>query len=445
MSETEETKPISVIERSVDNLSAVIRTLLPGGTFRAVHSGPVDAIVALILLLAVEALVYAITVSPEALTYWEMRSFAGALVFHVLVVALVALVLRRAVDLSRILVGLLWAMILGLVLALVVSFFFSAGSLTGWVFTYLVPSLLPAVLYLLTALGLVGGLAAGVALIASVTIIVLEWSGVAFWGIGADDEVAQRPLADTEAVYAAQPALLAEQADRLRPGRAGKPELFAVLGAGYPHEQVFQREVEAASELLQNDFNASDRTIKLVNSSLSPTAYPLLNRTNLTSSLTAVGAAMNPEDILLLYLTSHGGPELLSTEFAGIMTRDLHPADINRALEASGIKYAVLIVSACYSGSFVDALATETRLVLTAARSDRTSFGCSDELEWTYWGRAFFVEGLAESRDPREAALIARDLVALWEEEQGFPPSEPQIVEGALIGAALDQWLATFP
>ena len=432
-----------VIERSVENLSAVLRTLLPGGTLRGLHAGPVDALVAFVLLLAVEAFVFAITVSPEAVSYWEMRNFAGAVVFHILVVALVALVLRRGHDLNWIVTGLLWAMILGLVLALVVSLAVDTGSLAGWTLGYAVPSLLPAVLLLLTALGLWGGLAASVGLIASVAVIVLEWSGFSLWTQN-EDVVEGPPLADTEAVYSAQSELLASQASGLRTGDPATPELFALLGAGYPLEKVFQREVEAVTELLEADFDARDRVMRLVNSWHAPTAYPLLNRTNLTSALSTIGQKMDNDDILLLFLSSHGGPEILSTEFAGVMTRDLSPAHIAEALASSGIKYAVVIISACYSGSFVDALKAPSRLVLTAARSDRASFGCSDKAEWTNWGRAFFVEALDETRDLREAALIARDLVAKWEADEGFEASDPQIVEGALIGSVLDRWLATF-
>lgn len=444
MTEPETTQTPGAIERSVDNLSAVIRALLPGSEGRPIHAGPIDALIALVLLLVAEALVYAISVSPGAVSYWEMRSFAGALVFHVLVVALVALVLRRGDDLSGIVTGLLWAMILGLVLALVVSFFVTAGSLVSWVLGYLVPSLLPAVLYLLTALGLWGGLVASLALIASVALIVLEWGGFSFGSNGTEDLAAAPRLADTEAVYAAQAELLSGQTRTLRPGDPSRPELFALLGAGYPHERVFQREVEAVSALLEQDFGAQGRVVKLVNSSLNPTAYPLLNRTNLTQGLTAIGQAMDADDLLLLFLTSHGGNEVFSTEFSGVMTRDLSPDDIHQALTVSEVGNAVVIVSACYSGSFADALTASDRLVLTAARADRASFGCSDQAEWTNWGRAFFVEGLAESRDPREAALIARDLVAEWETDEGYEPSEPLILEGPLIGAALDRWLATF-
>ena len=36
-------------------------------------------------------------------------------------------------------------------------------------------------------------------------------------------------------------------------------------------------------------------------------------------------------------------------------------------------------------------------MVITAARADRTSFGCADENDFTYFGRAFFNEALPAS------------------------------------------------
>lgn len=410
---------------------------------RPLHASPVDGLIAFVALLGIDALVYMIMVSPDSLSLWEMRSFAGAIVTHVLVVAVVAIALRRSAQLGQVLTGLLWAMILGLVLALAVSFFASSNTLIGWVLTYAVPSLVPAVLYLLTALGLVGGLAAGVGLVTSVLVIVLEWAGAAYWDTPVDD-VPSRELADTEAVYSAQDGLLEAQVSNLRRGDPDQVELFAVLGAGYPYEQVFQREVEAVGELLEQEFAARDRVIRLVNSVSSPEAYPLLNRTNLSAAIRAVGAAMDPDDLFLLFLTSHGGDDLLATEFAGVMTRNLSAESVRTALDASGIQNAILVVSACYSGSFVPELQAPQRLILTAAAADASSFGCSDKAEWTNWGRAFFVEGLAETRDFREAARIAQDLVADWEDDEGFPPSDPMIVEGDQIGPAIDRWLETF-
>ncbi|AZQ66100.1 hypothetical protein EF888_02535 [Silicimonas algicola] len=432
-----------LLARSVENLSTVIRRILPGADTRPVHAGSTDALVAFVVLIAIEALVYVILVSPGSLTYWEMRGFAGGVVFHVLAALLVAVAARRGEVVPDLAVGLLWALTIGLVLAFVAGFVIPPDGWLGWIIGYALPSMLPAVLFLLATLGPVTGGIAALAFVVSVGLVTLEWAGVPLWTN--DEEVASEapPVPDTEALYAAQPDLLRQQTAALRSGQAGVPELFAVLGAGHPYEGVFAREVDAVADQLATDFGAEGRVIRLVNDAATPAALPLLNRTNLATALFSVGRAMNEEDILLLFITSHGAPGLLSTWFNGAISRDLQTGDLARILDEARIPNAVIVVSACYSGSFVEALRASNRLILTAARADRASFGCAAENEWTDWGRAFFQEGLAESFDPREAARIAQDIVAENEAREGYDASQPQIAEGASIGAALDRWLAT--
>ncbi len=430
---------LSPIERSVENLTSVLRSFLPGGTTRALHCGPVDLLIAILALVLVGGLSYAVALSPQPLGFLEFLALGGSLLAGVLAVALVTVMVRQAKALSQVIIGLLWAMLLGAVLALVVSIFASAETPLEWLVTFGAPFLLPPILFLVTALGPIGGVSAGLTLAGAIAIIALAPPS------HQEDGKSAFELADTEALYEAQPALLERQINALRQGDPKRIELFAVLGAGYPYERVFQREVEAVSTQLTQRFEAEDRVLSLVNSAVNPLAYPLLNRGNLARALDATKAAMDDDDFLFLFLTSHGGTGFLATEFDGALTRDLTFSDVSTALDRSGIGNAVVIVSACFSGSFAEALARPDRLVLTAASADKSSFGCSDQAEWTNWGRAFFVEALADTRDPREAARIARDLVADWEVEQGYPSSDPLILEGADIGPVLDDWLATLP
>ena len=250
---------------------------------------------------------------------------------------------------------------------------------------------------------------------------------------------------DTEMIYLAQESLLASQVSALRDANPEMVELFALLGAGHPYQTVFRREVEAVAGLLENAYGAQGRIIKLVNSAAAHTAYPLLNRTNLQAAVDALSQTMDEDDVLLLFLTSHGSPGRLNILFDGLIGRDLTPSDIDEALSTGGVKNVIIILSACYSGSFVDELARPERLVLTAARHDRTSFGCAHENEWTNWGRAFFAQALSDERDPRRAAEIAQEIVAKLEAKGGLTPSEPQISIGAAIGPALDALIQGSP
>jgi hypothetical protein len=111
-------------------------------------------------------------------------------------------------------------------------------------------------------------------------------------------------------------------------------------------------------------------------------------------------------------------------------------------LDDARIGPAVIVVSACYSGSFIDEIARPDRLVITAAAADRASFGCRDGVEWTDFGRAFFDAALRADADPRTAFASAARAVRSREFWTLRRPSRPQIDEGASVGAALDRLLA---
>jgi hypothetical protein len=106
-------------------------------------------------------------------------------------------------------------------------------------------------------------------------------------------------------------------------------------------------------------------------------------------------------------------------------------------LNASGARYRVIIISACYSGVFARALAAPRTLVITAAAPDRPSFGCEDGATWTYFGDAFFNQALRRSRTLDDAFCRARDIVTKRERKEGFKPSRPQMAGGSEVLALL--------
>ncbi len=112
---------------------------------------------------------------------------------------------------------------------------------------------------------------------------------------------------------------------------------------------------------------------------------------------------------------------------------------LDRILHEAGAPHAVVVISACRSGSFVPAVRAPDRLVITAAAAGRNSFGCSDANEWTWFGKAFFDEAMRETRSLSDAFARAARLVAAWETEAEEVPSNPQIEMGAEVGEALEE------
>jgi Peptidase C13 family len=130
----------------------------------------------------------------------------------------------------------------------------------------------------------------------------------------------------------------------------------------------------------------------------------------------------------LLYITSHGTPEFMVFGEQDEMTPDVLANLIRRAC---GVRPTVVVISACYSGMFVNGLQGPNRMILTAARRDRTSFGCGADEQYP-WFDGCILETLPTVSDFLALAAGARACVARKEAEAGvLAPSEPQLFVGA--------------
>lgn len=129
----------------------------------------------------------------------------------------------------------------------------------------------------------------------------------------------------------------------------------------------------------------------------------------------------------LFYLTSHGVPQGAQLD-QGL----LRPGMLAHMLDqACGRRPTVVVISACFSGVFVPTLAKPNRMVLTAARPDRTSFGCGQDNKYPYFDDCF-LSSMAGARDFPALAASTRECVRLREiAEKMRPPSEPQVWVGA--------------
>jgi hypothetical protein len=138
-------------------------------------------------------------------------------------------------------------------------------------------------------------------------------------------------------------------------------------------------------------------------------------------------AQANPRGCLL-YFTSHGSPEAL------VFGPDAQLSPTAMATLVRGLcqsRPTIVIVSACYSGIFLDGLAGPDRMIMTAARRDRNSFGCGEGATYPYFDGCV-IESLSDARDFIVLAQTAKACVARREAEEGLSPaSEPQIRIGA--------------
>lgn len=182
----------------------------------------------------------------------------------------------------------------------------------------------------------------------------------------------------------------------------------------------------ARRDLVKGFLAAGFSRANMVDYSLRPDVPEPTSASAVVDGITA--AATRGTAGCLLYFTSHGAPNAMVFGVAPRMTPDMM-ANIVRS--ACGTRPTVVIVSACYSGIFVNALAAPNRMVLTAASRERTSFGCgADE---TYpWFDGCIIETLPTASDFLALAAGTRACVARKEAALGAtPPSDPQMFVGA--------------
>lgn len=261
---------------------------------------------------------------------------------------------------------------------------------------------------------------------------------------GAPSLMSPTPQFDAETAIRAQAGLVASSLAALRRQTPGKVDLYVVAMGGDATEDVFRNEVEFVGQQFATRFGAEGRVLSLLNHADTVERTPLATRTNLRRAIAGIGQVMDPaEDVLLFFVTSHGSEaHELSMHMPPIALNDVRPDDLATALDEAGIEWRVLVVSACYSGGFIAPLQGPKTLVITAARADRTSFGCGAHSNITYFGEAYFAEALNRTDSFTDAFALARKTVGERERGEDFEPSRPQIAVGEGIEAKLAQWRA---
>lgn len=240
-------------------------------------------------------------------------------------------------------------------------------------------------------------------------------------------KVEEVPPTFAEDAFYAQNQVLTKSLDAVQYGEFAQSHWYflGVAGAGY--QDVFKSEVERIKEQFDTRFGTFGRSLVLINNPTTRTKIPIASRTSMDLALRRIGQQMNREsDVLFLYMTSHGLPNQFEMENAPIDLNDVDPKWLKETLDKAGIRWRVIVISACYSGSFVPALQDDNTLIITASAADRASFGCSSEADYTYFGRAFFDQAMREQTSVSAAFEQAKATVAQWESAQGFEASEPQ-------------------
>ena len=259
------------------------------------------------------------------------------------------------------------------------------------------------------------------------------------WLAPEDDEGEQGAALTDERLFHLQGQIIERDLAAIDVGRSGVTELYFVGFAPDGSQEVFLNEMRFVKGLFDERLGAAGRSIALASSETALDQLAIASTTNLARALARVGKAMNAdEDILFLYITAHGDRQhRLSASQPPLDVASLTPTALARMLQDSGIRYRVVVVSACYAGGFIEPLRDDNAIVITAAAQDRASFGCEEGRDFTYFGEAYFRDALAKTRSFTEAFEIARKIVAQREQAEKLEPSLPQMWVGPAIAARL--------
>lgn len=256
----------------------------------------------------------------------------------------------------------------------------------------------------------------------------------------------EAPVASTDDTLADEERLLFGQAGRIDQALAGfskdagaEAHSYFLGFAGVGDEKVFMQEIGLASRVVSERYGIGERSLSLINDARDLERAPLASVSGLAYALRGLAAKMDPErDVLFLSISSHGAPDpAIVVTNSELPLNDLTDSGLADALRQSGIKWKVIIISACYAGAFIDALKDSHSIIITAAAADRTSFGCGTDSDLTYFGEAFYRDALPQAHSLREAFDKAKAAITLRERHEHVDASRPQAYFGAEMEAKL--------
>ena len=192
-----------------------------------------------------------------------------------------------------------------------------------------------------------------------------------------------------------------------------------------------------------------DNATREMSRRLAAAGVPATNIHRLSASPTELSAGAEPAtaDVLLrriaelpagpgsgclIFLTSHG--EHGAGVWLARSNRALSPDELATSLSRGCAAVpTVVIVSACYSGDFATGKMTKpNRIILTAARGDRPSFGCQAHRTYNFFDECL-LGALPQSATWHAAFAGAQRCVRRMEHALGARPSEPQAYFGAAV------------
>jgi Peptidase C13 family len=202
------------------------------------------------------------------------------------------------------------------------------------------------------------------------------------------------------------------------------------IGLAFYSEPWSENDVAELADMLQHA--SQYRVVTMIASNVTSGArhYPIADDATIATFVDTAAAQVGPDDIVFVDISSHGASGMLARKVGNHAPAALASRELARKLEPLAGHRTVIIISACYSGSLIGDLRAPERIIITAARADRSSFGCAPDSRHTFFGEAEVHAFGQQDRSLHQVFAVIRDDVARMESGQRYQPSEPQIWVG---------------
>jgi hypothetical protein len=160
------------------------------------------------------------------------------------------------------------------------------------------------------------------------------------------------------------------------------------IGLGLYSEPWSENDVVELADMLQHA--SQYRVVPLIASNVTSGArqYPIADDATIATLVISAATQAGPDDIVFVDVSSHGASRMLARKVGNHSPTALSSHELARKLEPLAEHRTVIIISACYSGSLIGDLRAPERIIITAARADRSSFGCAPDSRHTFFGEA---------------------------------------------------------
>lgn len=231
------------------------------------------------------------------------------------------------------------------------------------------------------------------------------------------------------------------------PAPVPPPRLIFAGFALHSQAKAFRNDVLAAEKLArQMDPNAL--ILKLANPARDqPSDWPQATLENFELVMTKMAEVARPQDRVMLLISTHSNPGTLNINIAGKNTAPITARGLSDALAPLAKTPTLVVLSACYSGAFLEPLRAPNRVVLTATDVHKASFKCQYTGEYTFFADALFNQAGAEQLSITQWMGAAQKSIQTQEKRKRLAASAPKMFVGeeakAWASQPLKSWLET--